>query len=166
MRIYRSTDRESFGKKSDIANGSILCHYAEQLYLVAWFRCRRQRCGGTETAGCPGTCGRDYRSDPGAWAGRFVSYRKHARFEKLLDLSSFAHLAIGSNSFRVTDVCISCGLCERICPTGTISMQAGKPVWTDTCVQCVACIHRCPVRAIEYGKGTLKKGRYHHPEIK
>lgn len=37
----------------------------------------------------PGTCGRDYRSDPGAWAGRFVSYRKHARFEKLLDLSSF-----------------------------------------------------------------------------
>ena len=31
----------------------------------------------------------DYRSDPGAWAGRFVSYRKHARFEKLLDLSSF-----------------------------------------------------------------------------
>ena len=78
----------------------------------------------------------------------------------------FAHLAIGSNSFRVTDACISCGLCERICPTGTISMQAGKPVWTDTCVQCVACIHRCPVRAIEYGKGTLKKGRYHHPEIK
>ena len=76
-------------KKSDIANGSILCHYAEQLYLAAWFRCRRQRCGGTETAGCPGTCGRDYRSDPGAWAGRFVSYRKHARFEKLLDLSSF-----------------------------------------------------------------------------
>ena len=37
MRIYRSTDRESFGKKSDIANGSILCHYAEQLYLVAGF---------------------------------------------------------------------------------------------------------------------------------
>ena len=57
--------------------------------LLPWFRCRRQRCGGTETAGCPGTCGRDYRSDPGAWAGRFVSYRKHARFEKLLDLSSF-----------------------------------------------------------------------------
>ena len=30
-------------KKSDIANGSILCHYAEQLYLAAWFRCGRQR---------------------------------------------------------------------------------------------------------------------------
>ena len=78
----------------------------------------------------------------------------------------FAHLAIGSNSFRVTDACISCGLCERICPTGTISMREGKPVWSNTCVQCVACIHRCPVRAIEYGKGMLVKGRYHHPEIK
>lgn len=78
----------------------------------------------------------------------------------------FAHLAIGSNSFRVTDACISCGLCERVCPTGTIRMQGGKPVWTNRCVQCVACIHRCPVRAIEYGKRTQRKGRYHHPEIK
>lgn len=78
----------------------------------------------------------------------------------------FAHLAIGRNSFRVTDACISCGLCERICPTGTITLEEGKPVWSNTCVQCVACIHRCPVRAIEYGKETLKKGRYHHPQIK
>lgn len=78
----------------------------------------------------------------------------------------FAHLAIGRNSFRATDACISCGLCERICPTGTITLQEGKPVWSNTCVQCVACIHRCPVRAIEYGKETLKKGRYHHPQVK
>lgn len=78
----------------------------------------------------------------------------------------FAHWAIGSNSFRVTDACISCGLCAKICPTGTITMAANqRPVWSDTCVQCVACIHRCPVRAIEYGKETVKKGRYYHPEI-
>lgn len=78
----------------------------------------------------------------------------------------FTNFAIGKNSFRVTDDCISCGLCERVCPTATITLTDGKPVWADTCVQCVACIHRCPVRAIEYGKITLKKGRYHHPEIK
>lgn len=76
----------------------------------------------------------------------------------------FVTFAIGRNSFRVTDACISCGLCQRVCPTGTISLADGRPVWSNTCVQCVACIHRCPVRAIEYGKETLKKGRYHHPD--
>lgn len=78
----------------------------------------------------------------------------------------FTNFAIGKNSFWVTDDCISCGLCQRICPTGTITLADGKPVWADTCVQCVACIHRCPVRAIEYGKISLKKGRYHHPDVK
>jgi ferredoxin len=78
----------------------------------------------------------------------------------------FTNLAIGKNSFKVTEACISCGLCERICPTQTIRMKDGRPIWADTCVQCVACIHRCPVHAIEYGKETIKKGRYHHPEIK
>lgn len=77
----------------------------------------------------------------------------------------FSTFAIGSNSFRVTDACISCGLCERVCPTGTICLTEGKPRWKNTCVQCVACIHRCPVRAIEYGKTTVKKGRYRHPEF-
>lgn len=79
----------------------------------------------------------------------------------------FAHVAVGRNSFRATDKCISCGLCERICPTGTIKLSdQGRPVWSDTCVQCVACIHRCPVHAIEYGNETVKKGRYHHPDLK
>lgn len=77
----------------------------------------------------------------------------------------FVNFATGRNSFRVTDACISCGLCEKVCPTKTISVVDGRPVWASTCVQCVACIHRCPVRAIEYGKETLKKGRYHHPGI-
>lgn len=78
----------------------------------------------------------------------------------------FTHFAIGRNSFRVTEACISCGLCEKICPTHTIRLIDKKPVWTDQCVQCVACIHRCPVKAIEYGRETVKKGRYRHPNIR
>lgn len=58
------------------------------------------------------------------------------------------------------------GHCEQICPTQTIRLQNGKPEWANTCIQCCACIHRCPVQAIEYGKITLRKGRYHHPDIK
>lgn len=78
----------------------------------------------------------------------------------------FINFAIGKNAFYATDACISCGLCARICPTGTIVFSGtGKPQWTDTCVQCLACIHRCPAKAIEYGRGTHKKGRYCHPQI-
>ncbi|MCD8192952.1 MAG: EFR1 family ferrodoxin [Tannerellaceae bacterium] len=75
----------------------------------------------------------------------------------------FIKFALGKTAFRVTGSCISCGLCEKICPTGTVCMEAGRPVWGNSCIQCVACIHQCPVRAIEYGNETVKKGRYRHP---
>lgn len=80
----------------------------------------------------------------------------------------FARYALKHNSFYATDACISCGICVKICPTGTITMEKGQlPKWKKvTCVQCVACIHYCPVRAIEYGNISKKKGRYHHPDIK
>ena len=78
----------------------------------------------------------------------------------------FTHIAIHWKKFYATEACVSCGLCVKVCPTGTISLsEAGKPVWSDGCVNCVACIHRCPVRAIEYGKISLHKGRYHHPDL-
>lgn len=66
-------------------------------------------------------------------------------------------------AFYATGSCISCGLCARVCPTGTIAFDGGTPDWGRHCVQCLACIHRCPVRAIEYGTITSKKGRYCHP---
>lgn len=65
--------------------------------------------------------------------------------------------------FHVNDDCIGCGLCADSCPTGTVTMQDGRPVWGRGCVQCTACINRCPVRAIDWGKITQGQGRYHHP---
>lgn len=67
--------------------------------------------------------------------------------------------------FRVGDSCIGCGLCARSCPTGTVTMRDGRPVWGRGCVQCTACINRCPVRAIDWGDITRSQGRYHHPEL-
>ncbi len=78
----------------------------------------------------------------------------------------FKKFALGHNSFYVKDNCISCGLCEEICPTKNITVTKGKPEWGNACVQCVACIHRCPVYAIEYGKVTREKGRYCHQCLK
>ena len=67
--------------------------------------------------------------------------------------------------FHVSDACIGCGLCALNCPTGTVTMRDGHPVWGRGCVQCTACINRCPVRAIDWGKITQSEGRYHHPEL-
>lgn len=78
----------------------------------------------------------------------------------------FARFSVGKTHFYVTEGCISCGLCVKVCPTGTISWSDSRPVWGNRCVQCLACIHRCPVRAIEYGKITKEKGRYCHPDLR
>ncbi|HKL96533.1 MAG TPA: EFR1 family ferrodoxin [Paludibacteraceae bacterium] len=72
----------------------------------------------------------------------------------------FCKYMMSSKSFSVTDACTSCGLCEKLCPIGTIELVNGSPTWKDDCTQCLACIHHCPVHAIQYGKVTQKKGRY------
>lgn len=79
----------------------------------------------------------------------------------------FVRYALRQNSFYATEACISCGICAKNCPTGTITVEKGQlPKWEkDTCVQCLACIHYCPERAIEYGNISKKKGRYHHPDM-
>jgi ferredoxin len=69
-------------------------------------------------------------------------------------------------SFLVDDKCTSCGICEKICPAQNILIINGKPAWQHHCEQCLACIQWCPEEAIQFGRGTTKKKRYHHPEIK
>ncbi len=76
----------------------------------------------------------------------------------------FNHFALSTKRFYATDQCVSCGLCEKLCPVHTIRVE-GKPAWGKKCTQCLACINRCPVHAIQYGKGTLSKGRYLHPDL-
>lgn len=68
--------------------------------------------------------------------------------------------------FYVTDDCISCGKCEKDCPIDVIKMKDGKPVWTQAkCSHCTACINKCPTQAIQFGKGTVSRRRYHFEEL-
>ncbi|MHB1452978.1 MAG: EFR1 family ferrodoxin [Saccharofermentanales bacterium] len=70
-----------------------------------------------------------------------------------------------AKSFRVTDACTSCGICEKVCTSSNIKVD-GRPVWGTNCSQCLACINYCPARAIEYGRSTVGKGRYTNPEFR
>ncbi|MCD7920594.1 MAG: 4Fe-4S binding protein [Clostridiales bacterium] len=51
--------------------------------------------------------------------------------------------------YRITDACIGCGKCVKICPQRTI--EKGKPsvIHQEHCLHCGNCFENCPVKAIE-----------------
>lgn len=77
----------------------------------------------------------------------------------------FNAFALSTRQFYATDACTRCKLCERVCPVHTITVDE-KPSWGKRCTQCLACINRCPARAIQYGKSTIDRGRYAHPDLR
>jgi len=83
-----------------------------------------------------------------------------------LNTLSTPHIPKMDNNFWVTEKCNSCGLCVKICPSKNIKLVNKKPTWYHNCEQCLACLNLCPNHACQYGKKTIKYGRYHHPEIK
>ena len=69
-------------------------------------------------------------------------------------------LKLTAKDFHVSDGCIGCGKCEKLCPLNNISIKDKKPVWGSNCTHCMACIGNCPVEAIEYGSITQTKEKY------
>ena len=66
-----------------------------------------------------------------------------------------------AKDFYVTDACVGCGKCQKLCPLNNISLVDGTPVWGDQCTHCMACIGNCPTKAIEYDTITQDKEPYH-----
>lgn len=76
----------------------------------------------------------------------------------------FNSKGINTKKFYANDNCNGCGICEIVCSCRNIKVE-GKPKWGENCTQCLACLHFCPVKAIQYGKGTARKGRYRNPNV-
>lgn len=79
--------------------------------------------------------------------------------------AGFYKFTLSDKKFTVSDACISCCLCEKLCPLENIHLSSGRPVWLGNCTHCMACICHCPVHAIEYGKSSIGKTRYTCPEV-
>lgn len=57
---------------------------------------------------------------------------------------------------RVTEACIDCGKCQRICPVSAVGDDP-RSTKTTECTACWDCVRPCPVRAIFFGKGGGKE---------
>lgn len=66
---------------------------------------------------------------------------------------------------RVSDDCVACGQCVRLCPRGNIRLENGKAVIGGDCMQCLSCVQYCPKAAINLGGASVKRERYHNKNI-
>ena len=78
----------------------------------------------------------------------------------------FYQFFVKATAFRAGDSCLGCGQCVKNCPMNNIVLKDGKPIWGSECTHCMACICYCPTKAIEYGKKSVGKPRYHFEELK
>lgn len=67
--------------------------------------------------------------------------------------------------YFIVNGCNSCGLCERVCPNGNITLEDGAPKFGENCTLCLGCMNVCPADAIDYGKSTRGKKRYKNRRI-
>lgn len=71
-------------------------------------------------------------------------HQEHLRERAKMPQDFMRHL------YKVTDKCIGCGICTKVCPEKCFSLQGQKSVWhPDGCMMCLACIQACPLGAIQ-----------------
>ena len=68
-------------------------------------------------------------------------------------------------TLKANDNCIMCGTCAKVCPADNIKYTGRAVVFGDKCISCCACVQYCPQEAINFGKITEKRERYHNANV-
>lgn len=70
--------------------------------------------------------------------------------------------------------CILCGICEKRCPTGALTVEKNEGTWTIDrfrCVQCGSCVRECPEHCLSMDPAytpvalEMSKSTYRKPEL-
>jgi ferredoxin len=79
-----------------------------------------------------------------------VTDHDRAGHQEFLDrIAQMPQNAFGS-MYRITDACVGCGICAKVCPKNCFSVTDQKSSWNpEGCISCMACIHACPTMAIQ-----------------
>jgi len=70
--------------------------------------------------------------------------------------------------YKITDDCIGCGTCAKVCPRSCIHLENKRPVYDYTnCINCMACAQACPKIAIKLScvKEPNPNARYRNVHI-
>lgn len=69
--------------------------------------------------------------------------------------------------YRITEDCIGCEICTKVCPEHCFTMDGTRSVWHgEHCIACMACIHACPMMAIRMNLPEKNpKARYRNENI-
>ena len=94
------------------------------------------------------------KKDPGAF---FLNAAENAAWPTILKLKA--------KQFKVSDKCIGCGQCAKICPRENIEIKNGKAFIGRNCVGCLGCLQYCPTKAISLGKVTDRREHYTNPNV-